>query len=371
MEQWKYTSIIQRGLSHAFAGTECQDSVWIEEDATGLVAVLCDGVGSLRYSKIAAETASRAAAKWLLHYAASRENMSRDPKQTGVFARNLIDYTTAQIRRTAEEAQIRIEEMDCTFSFVLISHLSDEVVIGRLGDSAVCVMRSEDSIAFYEKGMIANATKALLDEDAGEHLEILKMNQNDPSLLGFILTSDGLEGEIYAKGSDEVSKNAEQYFNALVQQNPEKVIRDRIAILTTNEETSFDDDISIAVISRTSAPIRMREDPTWLCRCGNRNSLIDTICPECSADFVALYRHVPFIEYGGKYPFFRMINGDPKAEQRVLRGKLQIDDRSKRVSKTTAQRKNKIGRNMFWIGGSMLLALLMVEAVASFVVLFL
>ena len=51
MKNWKYAFYRQTGLSHGV----CQDYVDVYADDTRVIACLCDGLGSLKNSDVAAE----------------------------------------------------------------------------------------------------------------------------------------------------------------------------------------------------------------------------------------------------------------------------------------------------------------------------
>ena len=65
MTQWKHHSYYRKGLSHVQEDTECQDAVGIVETEDVVSAALADGIGSLRYSHIAAQTAVETTLCWL------------------------------------------------------------------------------------------------------------------------------------------------------------------------------------------------------------------------------------------------------------------------------------------------------------------
>ena len=131
-----------------------------------------------------------------------------------------------------------------------------------------------------------------------------------------MLTSDGLENEIYYKGLTHVAKNTELYLNAMLRNDPEKIMQKRIKELTSAEGTVFDDDISIAVLSCLDCPIRLEDEPTWPCLCGAENLLVDTFCGECSRDFLDLYKNIDF--KGDRAGFFRYIRRNPNAKQALM-----------------------------------------------------
>ena len=49
----------RQGSSHAKSGVPCQDAAWTEKTEFAVTAALCDGLGSLEYSQIAARAAAK------------------------------------------------------------------------------------------------------------------------------------------------------------------------------------------------------------------------------------------------------------------------------------------------------------------------
>lgn len=315
---WKYTSYLKKGLSHEKAGTKCQDSVLIKEDAHCIVAALADGLGSLRYSDVAASTATHAVCE-LFASLGNKKVTEGDAEWKLGFARDIVERVSWQIHAQAAALGVAPDTMDCTLVFVYISKDHNYAITGRLGDSAICVISQDESLAINDGNHSANGTSAILDTDAYRHMEISFWNLNAQKIYGFMLTSDGLDNEIYRKGSTHVNKVAEGYFNAVaLSGDPQSVIQGRVAELTQDPDSAFDDDISVAVISRATAAVVFPEDPTWLCTCGARNRLQDTYCYKCGKDFSVLYQNIRFKEHGGKAAFFQKINKNPREEASVI-----------------------------------------------------
>lgn len=315
---WKYTSYLQNGLSHKVAGIGCQDSVLAQENEYCIVAALSDGLGSLTNSHIASATATQGI--WDIFSSLGEETLnltSEEHKQQ--FAACIVEELTNRIHAAAAAHEVAVSTMDCTLAFVYISKIHHYAVVGRLGDSAICVIMEENSVAINDGGHSANGTSAILDRDAASQLKISVWNIQEQNIYGFLLSSDGLDGEVYMKGSPQVKKAAEVYFNSVQDvTDPQSAIRERIALLTADKDSFFDDDISVAVISCAESAIILPNDPTWLCTCGARNRLQDTYCVSCNNDFIALYRNVRFREHGGKSAFFTKINQDPEGEKRLI-----------------------------------------------------
>lgn len=312
---WKKIKYLQKGVSHAQNGTNCQDSVLIFENEDCIVAALADGLGSLKYSEVAAQTATETVCKCF-----SELNNPLEQFETKEdLAKHILDAAVMNIQEKAVEIGVPLNEMDCTLMFVCVLKTTNYAIIGRLGDSAVCVIAQSKSSAINDGNKSANGTNAILDKDAIEHFDIQIIDLDKNNIYGFILSSDGLENELYMKGSDHVNKTAELYFNAwFTSDDPVTVIADRIAKLTEIERTPFDDDISVAVLSRADEVIILPADPKWLCTCGFRNHLQTTYCQQCHKDFSVLYQNIRFRDYGGKAAFFTEINKDPDEEMRII-----------------------------------------------------
>lgn len=314
MIMWKYVAYVKRGLSHEGENLDCQDSIQIHEDDRCIVAALADGLGSLKYSALASQAATVAACQWLAA-AGVEKLMLETPKQEQHFRAAFTEAVSAAVRKMADQNSVKHKSLDCTLAFVYISKVRDHALVGLIGDSAVCVITEDASFSFTDSGSFAGGTRAVQDPDAGEHMLLKKCTIRERKILGFILTSDGLDNEIYIKGSNHVNQGAGEYFNALLDPNPTAVIENAIADLTSYENTPFDDDISIAVISRAQKPVTLDVDPTWLCTCGYRNVLQNTYCVNCNQDFTRLYSNVRFREHGGKAAFFKKLNKNPDEER--------------------------------------------------------
>lgn len=312
---WKQLKYLQKGVSHVQNGTNCQDSVLIFENEDCIVASLADGLGSLKYSEVAAQTATETVCKCFSEL--NNPLGQFDTKEE--LAKHILNVVVMNIQNKAIEINLPLNEMDCTLMFVCVLKKTNSAIIGRLGDSAVCVIAEPKSIAVNDGNKSANGTNAILDKDAIDHFDIQILDLDKNNIHGFILLSDGLENELYMKGSDHVNKTAELYFNAwFTSDDPVAVIRERISKLTEIEGTPFDDDISIAILSRSDKKIILPEDPMWLCACGFRNHLQTTYCQQCHKDFSVLYQNIRFRDYGGKAAFFAKINKKPEEEKRII-----------------------------------------------------
>lgn len=325
--QWNYTYYIQKGVSHQLAKTQCQDSITIFEDQTSIIFVLADGLGSLPYSEIAAKTATETARVFLQKHA--RYHISGVSEDHFLELRkNIIEELKLRIQQEAQKREIPVSKMDCTLTFAHIFKKNDLILFGRLGDSAVCLIGEDKATSYNDGNTSANGTTTVMEKDAYQNLEIHLIDAEKEKIKAIILTSDGLENEIYMKRSDHVNQIASYYVNSIInssyleksqiRENAANIIRERIKKLTSAKNTPFDDDISIVVASCFDKEIQLPTDPTWLCSCGTRNQLQDTYCKNCQNDFSKIYKNVVFKEYGGKAAFFEWINQHPEKERELI-----------------------------------------------------
>ena len=318
MSNWKFTTYTQRGINHSV----CQDRVKIYEDKHRLIACLCDGLGSLNNSHIAAEVTVNTVIETFRELSAAKSG-DKQIKST------LVDKIQSRLQETADEKGISPVSMDCTLLFVCLFKQQDIAVIGNLGDSALCMIGKSDARLYCENSIHSDGTRAVQDEDAEQHLNMKTIKLRD-SVQGFLLTSDGLENEIYFKGLDYVSKGAELYFNAVLAEDPKSVIADRVKSLTADPDTIFYDDISVAVLSRAEAPVCLPEEPTWPCVCGNNNPLYESFCTKCGRDFLDVYRNVDL--KGDKTHFFRRLQRDPEKREQLLESLCDTDAATENLS---------------------------------------
>ena len=318
MSNWKFTTYTQRGINHSV----CQDRVKIYEDKHRLIACLCDGLGSLNNSHIAAEVTVNTVIETFRELSAAKSG-DKQIKST------LVDKIQSRLQETADEKGISPASMDCTLLFACLFKQQDIAVIGNLGDSALCMIGKSDARLYCENSIHSDGTRAVQDEDAEQHLNMKTVKLRD-SVQGFLLTSDGLENEIYFKGLDYVSKGAELYFNAVLAEDPKSVIADRVKSLTADPDTIFYDDISVAVLSRAEAPVCLPEEPTWPCVCGNNNPLYESFCTKCGRDFLDVYRNVDL--KGDKTHFFRRLQRDPEKREQLLESLCDTDAATENLS---------------------------------------
>ena len=334
MNEWKTAKCLRKGLAHIRKDADCQDSLCVEETDWSLVAVLTDGVGSLRNSRVAAEAAVKALSASLtanpltdkanpLTDKDSKKPVSPSALQSAPVGRDaqthkvkeiIVRCVSKEIQAQAAARRLDIATMDCTLAFVILMKQSDKVVIGVLGDGAVCVIRRDGkSEALTCRNDSANGTYTIMDKAAVARMELRILKLSAENLCGFILTSDGLENELYTKGSNHVNQVAEKYFNVLCRpESANDALGKMVDSLVRSSHGAYDDDIGLIVMSRISSPLTFPPDPRWPCSCGYRNLLRDTYCRRCGKDFMDLYQNIQFAAFGGKDAFFQRVNSEDK-----------------------------------------------------------
>lgn len=348
MNSWKTVSLTKKGLSHVSSGTNCQDCVNVAENECFVVAALADGLGSLSHSELASQIATQAVCDYFFENSEDYSDGIKKERKPSVDA--ILDYVQSRINEEANQRGLSTVDMDCTIAFVCVSKINNHALIGLLGDSAICVIAKEKSVVINDGNRTANGTYAVLDRDAKNHFQLHYADLDADEILGFILTSDGLENELYIKGSPRIRKIAASYFNTLTESDSaESTILDRIKSITSQPNSPFDDDISVIILSRANNKIELPSDPTWLCSCGEHNPLQNTYCQACHKDFTVLYQNIRFKDYGGKAAFFERINADPDRE-RFLVGlppisKNQIETVTTRVTPPSALPINETKKN--------------------------
>lgn len=285
MKRWSFAQSRLCGLAHVRDNRLCQDAVDVQKKDSCVAAALADGIGSLPNSDVAAQAATRAATRWLLEHSAQLA-AAADP--AALISSSMLASVAEKIKEAARLRLLPVETMDCNLAFVCIIPSHDLAVYGALGDCAVCVLDGHPRV-LTEHGGTANATSSVLYAHGAESFRINMVTQLAESLNGFILASDGLDGEIYRKNSAFVRQSAAAYFNTIFEEDPNQALKSKLISLQRTDDDAFDDDLSMVVLSQASAPIVLAEDPRWLCKCGHRNSLTNSYCEACRTDFLELY----------------------------------------------------------------------------------
>lgn len=349
MEKWRYYSQSWIGVSHIQKNQPCQDAVNIVETNQLIVAILADGLGSLGNSDVASETLVNDLPSFFeeLHF-----DYSSDEKE---LMRLILKESQILLTQEAKKRSIALDSMNCTLLFVCIDKTTQIALVGQVGDGAICILHENNAELFYRpEKHVANSTATVLNNCESDcTLQVIDLKKNN--IIGFILTSDGLRGEIYSEIGC-VRKNAQFYFNVLIEDSAiaHKKIEKRKQYITS-DNIQLMDDISLCVMSCAQTEISLPEDVTWLCHCGHRNDLSSTRCELCNCDIVKLHPTGLYKKHGGKLGTLQWLSQNPEEELLLIkpidkissdsdtyRGKMESDYINNDTMDTNS---NNLGKN--------------------------
>ena len=334
MIQWRvHVQPPRQGTSHIKYGTPCQDAAWTETTDAAITAALCDGIGSLADSRIAAKTAAKTAAQLVSRRVS--EIVSRSgtlilqEDELEQLRREILSACREAIALEAARLGLSDPQMDCTLLLACLTRDGGRVLFGQLGDGAICAMRRDRGVLLRApenpNRVMSNQTATVLSSDAADwfRLRLYLFEEGGAPLDGFLLTTDGLQNEIYSNVG-RVKKQAEWYATLVSGSEPEEcaaAIGERWDLLAADESHGFTDDMSLVAVMRPGVVFELPEDVNWLCVCGHRNHLESSRCESCGKDFLRVYKGVNFRAMQiSKRAYFARLNADPQEEVRVLQG---------------------------------------------------
>jgi len=295
----------------------CQDNVCVKESNEIIAVAVSDGLGSLKMSEVASNAVTTATVDFLTN----KDNYKNcSPKD---FIRKIVDISRQSIIYVCEQQNLDKNDMDCTLLFAVLFKHKGVYLTGQLGDGAVCLIKKDEAIKLpnvnddIKSG--ANMTKTIFSSEA-ESFFVLKQIDKADDILGIVLTTDGLQNEIYSARGD-IKQNIQWYYNTIVSCNIDEsreLIGSNWNKLAENNPSEFSDDMSLAAIYRIGETIELPQDANWLCVCGHRNNLESSRCNTCMKDFLRIYKGAPYQDFGGKKQFFLYLNKNPQEELKML-----------------------------------------------------
>ena len=321
----------RQGSSHAKSGVPCQDAAWTEKTEFAVTAALCDGLGSLEYSQIAARAAACAAARLvssrISEILAERGCLFLREQELEALRRDVLAGAREAVAEEAARFGLSASEMDCTLLLACLTLDGQWVLFGQLGDGAVCAIQKNRGVLLRAREnpnrATSNETATVCSPDAEKWfgLQLFQFETAGRTLDGFLLTTDGLQNEIYSRAGN-VLRRAEWYANAVSALGTDKcteAIAARWDTLASDERFGFTDDMSLIAVVRRGVVFELPEDVNWLCACGRRNRLESSRCESCGKDFLRVYKSLNFKAMPvSKRAFFARLNEDPAEELRVL-----------------------------------------------------
>ena len=321
----------RQGSSHAKSGVPCQDAAWTEKTEFAVTAALCDGLGSLEYSQIAARAAACAAARLvssrISEILAERGCLFLREQELEALRRDVLAGAREAVAEEAARSGLSASEMDCTLLLACLTLDGKRVLFGQLGDGAVCAIQKNRGVLLRAREnpnrATSNETATVCSPDAEKWfgLQLFQFETAGRTLDGFLLTTDGLQNEIYSRAGN-VLRRAEWYANAVSALGTDEcteAIAARWDTLASDERFGFTDDMSLIAVVRRGVVFELPEDVNWLCACGRRNRLESSRCESCGKDFLRVYKGLNFKAMPvSKRAFFARLNEDPAEELRVL-----------------------------------------------------
>lgn len=321
----------RQGSSHAKSGVPCQDAAWTEKTEFAVTAALCDGLGSLEYSQIAARAAACAAARLvssrISEILAERGCLFLREQELEALRRDVLAGAREAVAEEAARFGLSASEMDCTLLLACLTLDGQWVLFGQLGDGAVCAIQKNRGVLLRAREnpnrATSNETATVCSPDAEKwfDLQLFPFKTAGRPLDGFLLTTDGLQNEIYSRAGN-VLRRAEWYANAVSALGTDEcteAIAARWDTLASDERFGFTDDMSLIAVVRRGVVFELPEDVNWLCACGRRNRLESSRCESCGKDFLRVYKGLNFKAMPvSKRAFFARLNEDPAEELRVL-----------------------------------------------------
>jgi serine/threonine protein phosphatase PrpC len=304
---WNVAKNLSIGTSHLSKGGSCADFVEVYQENDLTIAVLSDGVGSLDFS----DTASRTVVNEVISIFQTQFSEVYFSSNPGNI---ILQRCRSALNQTAVIKNLPVDKMDCTLLFAAI--FKEKIILGQLGDGAVCLLDNYAGrlLCFPQKGKYANETMTVLSSGAFDSIYIERVDEiSAKEIKSIILTSDGLESELYYPESLEVRKISKFYAELVSQESrgsSENLIDLRIKKV---QAAGYLDDMSIAVLSRPGHKFQLPENPTWKCSCGYHNPVATDRCSNCSKDFIDVYKKIDFTGID-RVTYFRDLNKKPMSE---------------------------------------------------------
>lgn len=306
MTEWIVTNCESVGNTHDI----CQDHTEYMVSNNVYVGALADGVSSNKYSDVGAKAVTGIACREIC------ENFSR--------------YFTGEL--TSQDFVQKIQnEMNLMYAnsydfnqmkstLLLCAICKNNYIIGHIGDGAVLCFGKDSYVISppQENEVGGTATYTILDYNAGEHFQfkVGKMNYLD----GFLMTSDGLLGNVYYSGVD-VPQLAYELFGSVYKDTSPLHKDDRDVLFKQylaehiQQGNSFADDCSLFMIARKKctgyvdydAPNGFEADVKWPCKCGNMNRMDEIRCSNCRTTYTSLYPGT-IVKINSKEGFFSKLH---------------------------------------------------------------
>lgn len=196
MNDWLAYGASVTGIAHQERQIPCQDAYFIRRKGEYLIAAVCDGAGSSRYSEQGAQLVARLFTLRITEW----PNIDLlTEKQITQGAKQLIEDIRLQLAEYAEIKQCALNEYASTLVACWVG--DDSGYLFHLGDG-IAVVEYCDGTSYVsqpENGEYANQTWFVTSENWEAHLRVIPLNQPVKQV---ILMSDGVQPFAMNKAGD-------------------------------------------------------------------------------------------------------------------------------------------------------------------------
>lgn len=172
---WSGWGVTQTGSGHISAATANQDAYVVQQFKWGIVGVVCDGLGSKKYSHIGSSALTKSVVKAAIQFNFDNTNLSLfEPLIRAIWDINIYPHNRSDAATT-----------------LLVTIVKDrKVMIGKIGDGAIRIFGNQD-LLIDENENFTNITGSFGKECK---LEWLIFPQEDVSHI--VMCTDGISEDI-------------------------------------------------------------------------------------------------------------------------------------------------------------------------------
>lgn len=286
MENTKIYGFSKRGRGHK--GKKNQDYIIYKDLGEMIIAVVCDGVSSSKYSDVGAQKTAKITEKFL------KENFEIFYLNYQIQKENLLKEIHYEIEKIAEKHKINLHEFSSTLGFVAIK--DNKYICGQLGDGIIGIYpKNSDGKKFLpskESDLMNSKTYTIFNNS--KYFEICTGTYDD--IDGFLLATDGLNNIIYYENSKYLARESKYLMS-------NKKFYIKKALFKYSRKTM--DDISFIAITKKNRIYKtISMTDKWYCPCGHHNLFEEIVCPYCKRKYTNLYGENELFHIEDKNVFF-------------------------------------------------------------------
>lgn len=201
--QWSGWGISEIGPLHVKENIPNQDSYVVKKYSWGIVGVVCDGLGSKKYSHIGSDALTKAVIKTAKNFDFTKNINLFEPLLKSLWDITIFPYTQ--------------NEVSTTLLFTIIKE--KKVYIGRVGDGAIAIFGKKNLLVEEDKDMFTNYTTPFGRE------EKIKWYIFDTCEIDYIvMCSDGISEDIQKdKILDFFQNYVKNYKNVSIQKRVSEI----------------------------------------------------------------------------------------------------------------------------------------------------